>query len=98
MSDLNQIQKEEKRATVIVNDDGEMQQEEEKEELRVGEISPKEYDYLLTMPLWSLSEEKVEELTRTMNNKKDDHDTLEATHINKLWDNDLTVFLEALSK
>ena len=50
------------------------------------------------MPLWSLSEEKVEELTRQMNSKKDDHDQLEATHINKLWDNDLSTFLEALTK
>ena len=27
-----------------------------------GQVKPSEYDYLLTMPLWSLSEEKVEEL------------------------------------
>jgi DNA topoisomerase-2 len=45
---------------------GEPSDEEEKadadEQVAEGEISPKEYDYLLTMPLWSLSDEKVEEL------------------------------------
>lgn len=29
-----------------------------------GEVAPSEYDYLLSMPLWSLSEEKIEELIR----------------------------------
>ena len=32
-----------------------------------GEVKPSEYDYLLTMSLWSLSEEKVEELIELMN-------------------------------
>jgi hypothetical protein len=50
------------------------------------------------MPLWSLSDEKVEELTTQMNNKKHDHDTLAATHIHTLWDRDLDAFLEALQK
>lgn len=50
-----------------------------------GEVAPKEYDYLLSMPLWSLSEEKIEELAIAMNQKKDDHDNLEAMHFHQLW-------------
>lgn len=68
------------------------------EQVPEGETPPKEYDYLLTMPLWSLSEEKIAELTNQMNNKKDDHDQLEATHINTLWGRDLDAFLAALTK
>lgn len=34
--------------------------------VEAGEVSPKEYDYLLTMPLWALSEEKIEELNRQL--------------------------------
>lgn len=63
-----------------------------------GEVAPKEYDYLLSMPLWSLSKEKIEELTAQMNKKKDEHDMLEGTHIHQLWNNDLEDFLTALTK
>ena len=67
MSELNEIQNEQRRTTVVRNEDGEEEEakEEAKEEEQVaeGEVPPKEYDYLLTMPLWSLSEEKVDELT-----------------------------------
>lgn len=63
-----------------------------------GEVSPKEYDYLLSMPLWSLCKERIDELTAQMNKKKDEHDMLEGTHINELWDRDLDEFLTALTK
>ena len=101
MSELNQIQNDEQRTTVVQNEgEGEEQEQQQQEEEKVdeGEVAPKEYDYLLTMPLWSLSDEKVEELTTQMNNKKHDHDTLAATHIHTLWDRDLDAFLEALQK
>jgi hypothetical protein len=42
------------------------------------------------MPMWSLSEEKIEELNKQKAEKKDDHDNLEKTHIYTLWENDLT--------
>jgi hypothetical protein len=32
------------------------------EEAPVGQLPAKEYDYLLSMPLWALSEEKIQEL------------------------------------
>ena len=99
-SQLNEIQKDEQRATVVRNDEDQdgVEEAKQEEEYGAGEINPAEYDYLLTMPLWSLSEEKIEELNRQMNNKKDDHDNLEATHIHKLWERDLEDFLIALTK
>ena len=98
-SDLNEIQQDVQRATVVKNEDDENDNEEQKqEEYAPGELNPKEFDYLLTMPLWSLSDEKIEELNRQMQNKKDDHDELESTHVHKLWERDLNVFLEALAK
>jgi len=39
-------------------------QEEKEEELKEEEIPAKDYDYLLSMPLWSLTEERIEELVR----------------------------------
>lgn len=65
-SELNQIQSDEKpKDPVVVQDDENEEAEQgEQEEVADGEINPKEYDYLLSMPLWSLSEEKVQELNR----------------------------------
>lgn len=50
------------------------------------------------MPLWSLSEEKVRDLTNQMKSRKDDHDELEASHIHTLWERDLDALLVALTK
>ena len=66
--------------------------------MRAGEIHPREYDYLLSMSLWSLSEEKIEELTKAMQNKQMEHDKLKGTHPHQLWELDLDEFLEALQK
>lgn len=77
--------KEEKKATVINQDDDaneSRQSEIEKEDVvPPGGVSPKEFDYLLTMPLWSLSDEKVNELMDQMNKKKNEYETLKGTHI-----------------
>ena len=70
----------------------------QEEEVKEGQVAPSEYDYLLTMPLWSLSEEKITELNTDMKKKKDDHDALDKTHIYRLWEDDLDMFLEALGK
>ena len=94
-SELNKIQQDKKKATVV-EQNSETESEESEDEV-IGAIRPSEYDYLLSMPLWSLSEEKVEELNRQMNNKKDDHDNLEKTHIHALWERDLDTFLDALA-
>ena len=63
-----------------------------------GEISPKEYDYLLSMPMWSVTEEKADELRRQMDQKRQDFEALEKKHIYTLWKEDLNGFLEELSK
>ena len=68
------------------------------EETKEDEIPSKEYDYLLSMPLWSLTEERVNKLIADMNQKKSEHDTLEKRHIYDLWDEDLTKMLECLTK
>ena len=61
-----------------------------------NEIKSSEYNYLLIMPIWSLTEEKVIELTEDLKNKLRESEELKATQITTLWDNDLKVFLEAL--
>lgn len=68
----------------------------DQEEIEDGGIPAREYDYLLTMPLWNLSEERVEELQRLLKEKKKEYDALDAMHIFDLWERDLDKFLVAL--
>ncbi|CAI5499015.1 unnamed protein product [Closterium sp. Naga37s-1] len=54
------------------------------------------YDYLLGMPLWSLTLERVQELLRDQKKNQDDHDALLKTEPKDLWESDLDLFLEEL--
>ena len=58
----------------------------------------KEYDYLLSMPLWSLTLERVEDLQKSMNDKDSEYKALQKLPITDLWENDLQHFLEVLEK
>ena len=49
------------------------------------------------MALWALTEERVEQLIRQMNEKKQEHDALEAKSIHSLWTDDLDAFEAALA-
>ena len=55
------------------------------------------FDYLLSMPLWSLSLEKVEELEREYEEKKALVATIKATKPTQIWVEDLDAFEEALA-
>jgi DNA topoisomerase-2 len=50
------------------------------------------------MPMWSLTEEKIDELIKQMNAKKQEHDALYKRHPFDLWNEDLDAFLIALDK
>jgi hypothetical protein len=63
-----------------------------------GEISVKEYDYLLTMQIMSLTEERVIELEKQMRDKRAEYELLQKMHIYQMWQNDLAAFLEELDK
>ncbi len=72
--------------------------QEEEEEVRDGEISVKEYDYLLTMQIMSLTEERVIELEKQMRDKRAEYEQLQKMHIYELWQKDLDAFLVELDK
>lgn len=54
------------------------------------------YDYLLSMPLWSLTHEKVAELMEERNAKERELNELLATSPQQLWINDLDTLLREL--
>lgn len=68
------------------------------EDLAEGEVSAKEFEYLLSMPMWSVTEERVDQLLKLMQDKKDEHDILEAKTIYELWCTDLDAFTIELDK
>ena len=51
---------------------------------------------MLTMQLWSLSEEKIQALEKLMRDKKIEYDTLKSKTIFQIWENDLQEFLAVL--
>jgi len=56
------------------------------------------YDYLTNLPLWSLTFEKIEDMIRDYNNKKQELDTYTSTSIENLWLNELELLEESYNK
>ncbi|RAL60331.1 hypothetical protein DID88_000107 [Monilinia fructigena] len=53
----------------------------------------RDYDYLLGLPIWSLTQERVEKLNKQMYDKKDEIDTLDRLSEKDLWCEDLDAFV-----
>ncbi|KAH8804655.1 DNA topoisomerase [Xylogone sp. PMI_703] len=56
------------------------------------EAGARDYDYLLGMPIWSLTQERVEKLNAQMASKKEEHDILKNKSEKDLWCEDLDAF------
>lgn len=56
------------------------------------------YDYLLTMPIWSLSKEKVDQLIKQRDTKQNELIELSKKSINDLWREDLMNFVLKLDE
>ncbi|KAK4125939.1 type II DNA topoisomerase [Parathielavia appendiculata] len=54
----------------------------------------RDYDYLLSMPIWSLTNERLEKLKNQIAAKKAEYDELEALSEKDLWVKDLDGFVE----
>ena len=77
---------------------GELEANNENAEQEQLNAKAKDYEYLLGMPMWNLTEEKIDELEKLMLAKKHEHDALKKKHHFDLWREDLEVFKEALTK
>jgi hypothetical protein len=56
------------------------------------------YSYLTDLPLFSLTQDKIDEYNRQYNEKKEEHDTYKKTTIEQLWLNELGVFEKKYTK
>ena len=58
----------------------------------------KEYNYLLSMSIWSLSYEKVEQLKKEVTRKEEELNVVNKTTLEMMWINDLDQFLMVLDE
>ena len=79
-------------------EDGADEADEAEEEADPKAASARGYDYLLGMPLWSLTAEKVEALRAELNAKEAELKKLLATTTKQLWSADLDAFLLGLDE
>ncbi|KAF1381245.1 hypothetical protein PFLUV_G00151610 [Perca fluviatilis] len=63
-----------------------------------GSSSGPNFNYILNMPLWCLSKEKVEDLLKQRDHKRAELNDLQKKHAEDLWKEDLAVFIEELDK
>ncbi|KAJ2901969.1 DNA topoisomerase II [Zalerion maritima] len=73
----------------------EEEQENEEEEDGVDAntvVGTRDYDYLLSMPIWSFTYERLEKLKKQIENKRAEYDELEMKSEKDLWCEDLEAF------
>jgi hypothetical protein len=73
------------------NEDAEVSQSDDTSDVKG------EYGYLLGMPIYSLTEEKKEELLKKRDNKLSELEILQSKSTASLWKEDLEKFLEEVS-
>ncbi|KAI1333073.1 DNA topoisomerase [Xylariaceae sp. FL0255] len=69
--------------------------EDAAEEDAVVDDDSRGYDYLLSMPIWSFTQERLDRLKEQIAKKKAEHDDLQALSEKDLWTQDLDSFEEA---
>ncbi|KAI1177478.1 DNA topoisomerase [Nemania sp. FL0916] len=87
----------------VKNAEAKVKSEGEDEEAEAEEQSPVEddsrgYDYLLSMPIWSFTQERLDRLKEQIVKKKAEHDELQALSEKDLWCKDLDDFEETWNK
>lgn len=76
----------------VKSPDEEMAAEEAEDDDTAG--GARDYDYLLSMPVWSFTSERLERLKNQIAAKKAEHDELQALSEKDLWVKDLDAFQE----
>ncbi|EXJ86810.1 DNA topoisomerase II [Capronia epimyces CBS 606.96] len=67
--------------------------DEEEPEEDDGPVDASAYDYLLSMPLWSLTQERVEKLLKQIGEREEEIDALMKKSKEDLWKHDLDEFI-----
>ena len=73
-------------------------EEANQEQITAKKSKGPDYDYLMSMPMWNLTQEKIDELCKKRDEKKQELDELKATPKEVLWRRDLQEFLAKLDE
>ncbi|KAF2432921.1 type II DNA topoisomerase [Tothia fuscella] len=68
--------------------------EEDEDDGSDGAVGARDYDYLLGMPIWSLTQERVDKILKQIGDKETEIDELNKLSSKDLWNRDLDEFLE----
>ncbi|EGX92916.1 DNA topoisomerase 2 [Cordyceps militaris CM01] len=79
-------------------DEEELGQASNAEDDEAQDGGARDYDYLLSMPIWSLTAERLEKLLEAIAKKKAEHDELQAKSEKDLWCEDLDAFMAEWDK
>lgn len=74
------------------------EEDEDSEEAQEASTSASDFDYLLSMPMWNLTKEKVDLLKAEKEDKEQELEILIETTPEQLWIDDLDLFLEQLDE
>ena len=88
----------EKKPKVVNDDQEENAENAENDDMIETEDLTKEYNYLLSMSIWSLSYEKVEQLKKEVTRKEEELNVVNKTTLEMMWINDLDQFLMVLDE
>ena len=70
----------------------EAEEDPDSQEVQGGREKGPDYDYLLGMPMWNLTQEKKDEICRKRDDKQQELERLKATTKEQLWETDLEEF------
>ena len=68
-------------------------EEEEKEDEENAELGAADYDYLLSMPIWSLTKERIDRLQKQISEREAEVDSLSKLTPQDIWKKDLDDFI-----
>lgn len=89
---------EKKPPAAVANAEGDEEEQDAEAAQDDSELPQKEYDYLLSMPVMSLTFELVEKILKQKAEKKAEYDALEKKTIQMIWEEDIEAFLAALDE
>ena len=87
------------KKSLAMDQEEEVDPEEDSQEVAAKKVEKgPDYDYLLGMPMWNLTQEKIDEICKKRDDKQQELKELQATTKEDLWQTDLKEFSDTLDE
>jgi len=87
-----------KKSVAGGEEEEETEDDPDSQEVQGGKEKGPDYDYLLGMPMWNLTQEKKDEICRKRDDKQQELEKLKSTTKEELWEADLEEFMQKLDE